>query len=51
MAIGSFPNKVHSGFLVGLFGIILVLASITCGLGVTSFFDIGILIMTSKVYH
>jgi len=42
LAIGSFPSKIHTGFLVGVAGIVLVVASILCSVGIMSFANVGL---------
>lgn len=46
LAIGSFPSKVHSGFIIGLCGIFIVIASLLCGLGIMSYINIGVTLIS-----
>ena len=50
IAIGSFPSKVHSGFLVGLGGIFIVIATLICGLGIMSLAQIGVTLISVLFY-
>jgi len=47
MAIGSFPSKVHSGFLLGISGIFIVISSIICSLGIMSFAGVGVTMISA----
>ena len=49
LAIGKFPSKVDSGFLLGFFGIFLVLVSILCSVGVISYAGTGLTLIGLEV--
>lgn len=49
IAIGSFPNLVHSGFIVGICGIFVVGASIISALGLASYFNQGVSMISAEV--
>ncbi|KAL4477676.1 hypothetical protein ABPG74_002826 [Tetrahymena malaccensis] len=49
LAIGSFPSKTHSGFLIGLAGIFIVIFSIVCSIGFMSFIGIGMTMISGEV--
>ena len=40
-AIGKFPSKLETGFLLGLGGISIVITSLLCSMGIISYLDIG----------
>ena len=48
-AIGTFPSKVHGGFLVGIFGIVLVLLAVGSAIGIVSFFGFGLSMISAEV--
>mmetsp|Transcript_62968 Transcript_62968/g.73288 ORF Transcript_62968/g.73288 Transcript_62968/m.73288 type:complete len:917 (+) Transcript_62968:72-2822(+) len=47
--MGSFPNKVHSGFLLGFGGIVIVIISVTSSIGLLSFFGMGVSMISVEV--
>lgn len=49
LAIGSFPSKIHSGFLIGLSGIFIVAASIICSIGIMTLSGVGLTIISAEV--
>lgn len=49
LAIGKFPSSVNSGFLLGLFGLLLVIISIICSIGVISYFGVGLTLISLEV--
>ena len=49
VAIGTFPSFVHSGFLVGICGILVVGASIVSAFGLASYMDQGISMISAEV--
>jgi Niemann-Pick C1 protein len=49
LSIGSFPSKTHSGFLIGLAGIGIVICSIVCSMGLVAFFSIGMTMISGEV--
>ena len=48
LAIGQFPSRIHSGFLLGLSGIFIVLASVICSLGIMSFANVGVTLISVR---
>lgn len=48
-AIGSFPSKVHGGFLVGIFGIILVMLAVGSAIGIMSYMNVGLSMISAEV--
>lgn len=49
LAIGSFPSKTHSGFLIGLAGIFIVIFSIVCSMGFMAFIGVGMTMISGEV--
>mmetsp|Transcript_26654 Transcript_26654/g.23616 ORF Transcript_26654/g.23616 Transcript_26654/m.23616 type:complete len:170 (+) Transcript_26654:657-1166(+) len=48
-AIGSFPNKVHSSFLLGLGGIVIVIISVLSSFGILAYFGIQASMISAEV--
>lgn len=48
-AIGSFPSKVHGGFLVGIFGIVLVILAVGSSIGIISYMNQGLSMISAEV--
>lgn len=49
IAIGSFGSKVHSGCLLGLFGIMVVISSLICSIGLAGYLGIGLSMISAEV--
>jgi len=49
VAIGSFGSKVHSGCLLGLFGIAVVISSLLCSIGLAGYLGIGLSMISAEV--
>jgi len=49
VAIGSFPNKVHSSFLLGLGGISIVAFSVIAAVGLLAYFGINLSLISAEV--
>lgn len=49
IAIGSFPSKIYSGFLLGISGIFIILFSIACALGISGFAGIKLSMISAEV--
>jgi Niemann-Pick C1 protein len=49
IAIGKFPSWKESGFSLALQGILIVISSVLCALGVSSFFNIGYTMISVEV--
>lgn len=49
VAIGSFPSKTHSGFLIGFAGIMIVIFSILSSIGFMSFVGVGMTMISAEV--
>jgi Niemann-Pick C1 protein len=41
IAIGKFPSKIDSGFTLALLGILIVICSVVCSMGIISYLGIG----------
>lgn len=49
LAIGTFPHKIHSGFFVGIAGILIVCCSVVCAIGLTTYLGYGLSLISSEV--
>mmetsp|Transcript_8387 Transcript_8387/g.16654 ORF Transcript_8387/g.16654 Transcript_8387/m.16654 type:complete len:928 (-) Transcript_8387:2404-5187(-) len=49
LAIGQFPSKLHSRFMVGLSGILCVLCSVIIAMGTASGFGVGLSMISTEV--
>lgn len=49
LAIGQFPSKLHSRFMVGLAGILCVLCSVAIAMGTASGFGVGLSMISTEV--
>jgi Niemann-Pick C1 protein len=49
IAIGQFPSFVFSGFTLAIVGIIIVLASVVSSMGIASYLDIGVTMISAEV--
>ena len=49
VAIGKFPSFRESGFSLALEGILIVICSVVCSLGISSYFDIGYTMISVEV--
>ncbi len=47
MAIGYFPSWIYNRFLLGLSGIFIVILSVLSGIGLWSYFGIGMTLISS----
>jgi Niemann-Pick C1 protein len=47
IAIGQFPSYVFSGFTLAIVGIIIVLASVVSSLGIASYLDTGVTMISA----
>lgn len=49
VAIGSIPSKIHTGFLLGLFGILIVIISLVCSIGLAGYLNVGLSMISAEV--
>jgi len=49
VAIGSFPNKVYSGFLLGFGGIVIVIAAVCSSMGLTALLGYNVSLISAEV--
>ncbi len=47
--IGQFPHRVFSGFALGLGGILIVLSSFLCSVGLLAYLDMGLTMISAEV--
>jgi Niemann-Pick C1 protein len=49
IAIGEPCSKVHSGWLLGLFGVTIVIMSLVCSVGLAGYLGIGLSMISAEV--
>lgn len=49
VAIGTFPNKVHSGFTLGFGGIVIVIAAVCSSMGLTALLGYNVSLISAEV--
>lgn len=49
MAMGEFPSYIYNGFLLGLGGIFIVAASMIGSIGIVSYLNIGMTMISAEV--
>lgn len=49
IAIGTLCSKVHSGWLLGLFGVSIVVMSLACAIGLAGYMGIGLSMISAEV--
>ena len=47
--IGQFPNKILSGFSIGIGGILIVISSFLCSVGLLSYLNMGLTMISAEV--